>query len=149
MRPLIHVLESALAVLSRDACAAGCGGRGGFSGSPFCCLCGEHLEFARHGGALYEYGGPVAEAICRFKYGGHWELGRSLGLALGEYAKDAQLGEIDVVVPVPLHARRRRQRGYNQAELLAREVARCLRIPMRRHLRVSGEASASQVTRGG
>src|SRR5262249_21708611 len=39
--------------------------------------------------------------------------------------------EVDVVAPVPLHRRKRRERGFNQAEVLAREVARRLRLPAR------------------
>ena len=37
---------------------------------------------------------------------------------------------VDAVVPVPLHPKRLRERGYNQAELLAREVAKTLDLPM-------------------
>lgn len=41
-----------------------------------------------------------------------------------------ELSGFDVVVAVPLHPRRLRQRGYNQAEILAREVARLSGLPM-------------------
>lgn len=40
--------------------------------------------------------------------------------------------EVELVLPVPLHPRRQRERGYNQAELLAEEVARALICPLRR-----------------
>src|SRR3989475_13315564 len=43
---------------------------------------------------------------------------------------------LDIVVPVPLHPARQRQRGYNQAELIARPLARQLRLPFRSALLV-------------
>jgi ComF family protein len=46
-----------------------------------------------------------------------------------------QLADIDVVVPVPLHWRRRLQRGFDQAELLARTMAQALDRPCRRALK--------------
>jgi len=79
-------------------------------------------------GAVFEYGGPVADAIQRFKYDGRSECGAALGSVL---AADARrwVGKVDVVVPVPLHWRRRRARGYDQAALLARPVAKALGVP--------------------
>lgn len=38
---------------------------------------------------------------------------------------------VDVIVPVPLHPRRRRERGFNQAELLGKELAQLLGVPVR------------------
>jgi ComF family protein len=67
-------------------------------------------------------------ALHRFKYEGRRPLARPLGLLLAErLAVDGVAAEI--VAWVPLHPERRRRRGYNQAELLARELARlcCLR----------------------
>ena len=72
------------------------------------------------------YGGAVAAAIVRFKYSGRTDLARPLAhLMLPLTAKLA----VDVVVPVPLHGDRLRERGYNQAALLARPVAERLRRP--------------------
>ena len=65
------------------------------------------------------YGGQVAVAIQRFKYQDKPYLARPLGLALST-AMTPELASLDLVVPVPLHSRRLRHRGYNQALLLAR-----------------------------
>jgi ComF family protein len=78
--------------------------------------------------AVFEYGGPVADAIQRFKYDGRSELGAALGSLMADAAYP-WAGEVDAVVPVPLHWRRRRSRGYDQAALLARPVANALGIP--------------------
>ncbi|HEY6010511.1 MAG TPA: double zinc ribbon domain-containing protein, partial [Nitrospirota bacterium] len=61
--------------------------------------------------------GPLREAIHQFKY----RPCRALGRPLGEWmaARVRLITNLDIVVPVPLHKRRLRQRGFNQALLLA------------------------------
>lgn len=71
----------------------------------------------------------MADAIRRMKYGGRSELAGPLGLLLAE-AAIAFAGEVDAVVPVPLHPRRLRARGFDQAALLARPVSRVLAVPL-------------------
>jgi len=87
--------------------------------------------------SLYAYGGPLRDAIRRLKYGRRTELLGTLGpLLAGGVAPYA--GRVDVVVPVPLHPRRLRERGFDQAALLAKPVAAalCLRFDPRRLRRV-------------
>ena len=87
------------------------------------------MERSLDGPGAFEYGGSIAEAIRRFKYEGRSELGRPLGRALSrELLRDPP--SVDVVVPVPLHWRRRRTRGYDQAALLAKQVSRALGVPL-------------------
>ena len=69
--------------------------------------------------APYEYGGALADALLRLKWQGRDDLGRPLGQLLGPLLR-ARAGSFDVLVPVPLHPRRLRERGFNQATLLAR-----------------------------
>ena len=69
--------------------------------------------------AALAYGGALTQAILRFKHAGHRHLARPLGSWLGPALSVAAQRGIDVTVPVPLHPRRLRQRGFNQAlELL-------------------------------
>ena len=70
--------------------------------------------------------GVVRELIHRFKYGGETWLAGLLGEFLRQGLRDARLvgKSFDAVVPVPLHALRRREREFNQAEVLARDLAR-------------------------
>lgn len=73
--------------------------------------------------------GPLREAIHSFKYKG-W---RVLASTLGEILYDCWSAEpwpVDVIVPVPLHSQRLRERGYNQSSLLARELARHTALPI-------------------
>lgn len=75
--------------------------------------------------AVFEYGGAMATAIGRLKYGDRADLGTRLGRTMLP-AAERLLGRVDVVVPVPLHPRRLAERGYNQAALLSRPVTRAL-----------------------
>jgi ComF family protein len=96
-----------------------------------CGACGPLLDPGEQaGGALaaYVYAGPMAQAVRRLKYGRRTELASVLGRMLA--ARAAELaGEVDAVVPVPLHPARLRERGFNQAALLAAPVARSLGVP--------------------
>ena len=64
------------------------------------------------------------------KYGRNIEAGRYFGAMLGKRLRNSPLfADIDLVVPVPLHWMRHLRRGYNQAEILARAIARELSVP--------------------
>jgi ComF family protein len=77
------------------------------------------------------YRGLLREVIHRFKYDGHISLARPLAQLLLPAARELRaLHEIDVVLPVPLHPRRLRERGFNQAALLARRIGGSLKIPV-------------------
>ncbi|MDQ7850749.1 MAG: phosphoribosyltransferase family protein [Armatimonadota bacterium] len=70
-------------------------------------------------------------AVHRLKYQGRRELGPVLGRMLAAFVREAPaLGEADLVVPVPLHASRERERGFNPALLLAAAVAEALDLPL-------------------
>jgi ComF family protein len=79
--------------------------------------------------AIYE--GTARAAIHALKYHGQRRVAAPLA-ALMAATWRASGARADVIVPVPLHASRARQRGFNQANLLARELARDLGIPLRR-----------------
>jgi ComF family protein len=71
--------------------------------------------------------GALQTAIHRFKYSNL----RPLAVPLGKLASDCLTRNhlpIDTVVPVPLHSRRLRERGYNQAALLAEEIGRAVEV---------------------
>ena len=93
------------------------------------CLGGAHsFDRARATGF---YQGLIREVIHRFKYGGQTFLVKPLARMLVDSAKDLiRLHRIDTIMPVPLHYRRLRQRGFNQASLLARGLGSLLHIPV-------------------
>jgi ComF family protein len=67
------------------------------------------------------YAEPLRDGIHTFKYDGTPDLAGSLGQLMAEAWVNGGL-QADVLVPVPLHPRRRRERGYNQSELLAKKI---------------------------
>jgi len=70
---------------------------------------------------------PLARAVRALKFRGHRAVADTLGQAM---ARVLPGGPHDLVVPVPLHVSRLRERGYNQAVLLARALARSTRIQL-------------------
>lgn len=79
------------------------------------------------------FGGPVRAALHQLKYAGERRLAHPLGEAVAR--RWARVGEgATVVVPVPVHADRERQRGYDQAALIAAVAADALRLPCVRAL---------------
>lgn len=111
------------------ACARLCSPSGART-APFCAECLRGVERvapfqiagAESARALWAYGGPVAQAIHRFKYRKRPELGRPLGKALGALLEE--VAPVDALVPVPLSPARLLDRGYNQARELARAMKR-------------------------
>lgn len=89
---------------------------------------GESLELAR---AAFVYDGPMRRALSRLKYGGAARLARPLAESAAPALQDLiALAGTSALVPVPVHADRLRQRGYNQAALLAGELARIVGLPL-------------------
>ncbi|MEM9292507.1 MAG: ComF family protein [Acidobacteriota bacterium] len=112
--------------------------------------------------ARWSYEDPLPEALKAFKYGRLDYLGEELGEELGrwlgerlefeleseiereESSKELSAKVYDLVIPIPLHWRRRLRRGFNQAERVARPVARHLGArfsPSLRRRRATGHQS--------
>ncbi len=104
--------------------------------------------------AVYCFGsfeGPLRELIHLFKYAGMKALAKPLGAQLAAALPRDQ--RFDIVVPMPLHWKRRWQRGFNQSELLARFTARRCGIPVinavRRTRATRNQAGLSNAKRRG
>lgn len=123
----------------------GCTARFPYIREPVCSRCGKptlyrveeceqcrgrlrRLDLCR---ALALYEEPLRTVIHRLKYGGAWRLARPLGF-LAATSLAPWLGDgFPCVTHVPMHPRRRRSRGYDHSELLARAVAEALGLPHR------------------
>jgi predicted amidophosphoribosyltransferase len=76
------------------------------------------------------YRGPLVQAILLLKFEQIGTLGVWFAERLAELVpRDGDKLAADVVVPVPLHRQRERQRGYNQAALISKPLGRRLRLP--------------------
>jgi ComF family protein len=110
-----------------------------------CHACQEHppaFDRARSAGRFH---GVLREMLHQFKYNGATWLCADLadllhGCVLGHFAVE----EIDLVVPVPLHTQKQRERGYNQAALLAAALARRVQRPCLGDVLVRTRATPTQ-----
>ena len=94
-----------------------------------CRLCRAGLT---HFDAMYcvgAYEGRLRELIHLFKYESMERLGKPLGAFLRTGLPREAV--FDLMTPMPIHPRRRRERGFNQAEVLALEVAKVSQLPLR------------------
>lgn len=95
------------------------------------------------------YDGELRSLIVLLKYNSVRPLARPLGEWLAALLhQHPEMAEVDVLVPVPLHPTRQRSRGFNQAELLARELRRwtSLRVETRWLRRVKDTPSQTGLT---
>jgi ComF family protein len=115
-----------LAIAPRDP--AGCAGCDRVAdGGGLCRSCRRRLSPLIAVEATFEYEGPIAEAIQALKYQGRDDRLRPIARRwLAECATVREDLNRRLVVPVPLHPRRLAARGFDQAWLLAREVAKAL-----------------------
>lgn len=87
--------------------------------------------------APWAYDFPIDSLIARFKHQAKWPLGRLMGELLAQSLQhhfNEGLEPPDALVPVPLANRRLRQRGFNQASMLARWLSATLKIPCEEQL---------------
>lgn len=115
--------------------------------SPFCPACKSFLDkslscrgcrektslcAARSLGTFDDY---FQKLIHGFKYQQKISLGKRLGKTLGEKLKEDKIAEkFDCLVPVPLHSARKRDRGFNQSEVLALEMSEATNLPVLKEL---------------
>jgi ComF family protein len=79
--------------------------------------------------------GMVQELIHNLKYRGQQEIGTQLGHWYAEDIKNcASLKNVAAIIPVPLHTKRWRKRGYNQVDTFAEALSMALNIPVRRDI---------------
>ena len=113
--------------------------------APYCQKCGKELRDKRalfchdcahkehkydRGMALFSYP-SVADSIYRFKYQGRQEYAAYYAQRMARVLGEKILSlHPDALVPVPIHSSKKRVRGYNQAEVLAKELGRILNIPV-------------------
>lgn len=145
--PLCHVCKAFIPNAGDLFLCAGCLEKISFLVAPLCSLCGapfatEHGSDHVCGACLLHrpfhlsrsatlFAGPVQELVHRFKYGHRVHLSQPLGIltarALAPFCREAAP---DLIVPVPLHRKRLRERGYNQSQLIGSVLAQQWRVPL-------------------
>lgn len=80
---------------------------------------------------FYHKGSDFRRILHQLKYGGRKDLGEVMGRFMAaELSTAGFFGDVDVIVPVPLHPRKQKMRGYNQSECIARGISAVTGIPV-------------------
>lgn len=113
---------------------------------PYCLKCGKEIEdFSKEycydcmrfehsfdfGRAVFSYTEGIKKSIYRYKYKNKREYSLYYAKEMAKkWGKDIKRWAPQVIIPVPLHEKKLRQRGYNQAALIAQNLGRILNIPV-------------------
>jgi ComF family protein len=97
--------------------------------------------------AFYTFnkGGKVQQLIHQLKYKGQQQVGISLGKLYGHELRNcADFKSVDVIIPVPLHAKKQRKRGYNQSACFAEGLAETMRLAVDSNVLFRSASSETQ-----
>lgn len=113
---------------------------------PYCMKCGkpvpaDDIEYCNdciskkhkyeEGRAALLYDEYMSRSIYRFKYKGVKEYSRFYGALLYERYKEKIISwNCDAIIPVPIHKKRMKKRGFNQAALIAKELSKHIKLPV-------------------
>ena len=113
---------------------------------PVCKKCGKHIEDEQQeycydcrsrkhnynqGKGVYLYEGAIKQTMYRLKYSNRRCYARVLGRAAVRWHGDWICEhDIQAIIPIPMYDGKQRQRGYNQAQVLAQEIGRLLDLPV-------------------
>ncbi|MEG1395034.1 MAG: ComF family protein [Clostridia bacterium] len=95
----------------------------------YCISCQNYPKNFGKARSCFVFEGEARAIVHRLKFGNHRYLAKYMANAMVDRYLDCGF-DCDVVTPVPLSAKRRRKRGYNQAELIAKKVAIQLKLPL-------------------
>ena len=97
----------------------------------------------------YRKGELLQKLLHRLKYKGGRQLGHVLGKQAGNILfQSGFTASVDVLMPVPLHEKKYRQRGYNQSELIAQGISEAVKIPVVAHKLIRTVYTESQTKKG-
>jgi len=115
------------------------------NGTNICKFCNEGMQPIKFGGwvqnvtnnnylddmrSVWFYNDILHNLIHSLKYNDRANFGFDLGVLLGEEILEDEIGDIDMIIPVPLHWLKKRERGYNQAFWLAKGLASIYAVPV-------------------
>lgn len=102
------------------------------------------------GASLYYFNkkSNVQRLLHHIKYKGGKELAMHLGRVYGKNLKHAAyFDKVDAIVPVPIHIRKKRKRGYNQSDCIAKGMAETMNIPVYENVLYQKKEISSQTSR--
>ncbi len=115
------------------------------AGGVVCPVCSEKKPPFSMATAVGPYRGILKESLCSLKFRGDRKLSVPLGKLLAQKIRfRVNVEDMDLIIPVPLHKDKLQGRGFNQAELIAREVSREIRKPVANRILIKKRDTTSQ-----
>jgi ComF family protein len=97
----------------------------------------------------FDKGGKVQHLLHQLKYRGRKEIGYRLGFLFGsELMQSLEFLEIDAIIPVPLHKKKQRKRGYNQSIEICRGISEAMNKPLITANLIRKKHTSSQTSKG-
>ncbi len=97
---------------------------------------------------FFDKGSKYRHLLHQLKYKGAIEIGIFLGQLLGARLADSRFNDIDIIVPVPLHFKKLKSRGYNQSDKIALGVAKKMNKPVDNNSLIRTLHKSSQTYKG-
>lgn len=132
--------------ITGDGICENCRKKYPFIKEPICKKCGKPLDIEEQeycydcqrkkhvfceGRALWLHKGSVSEAVYALKYKNKRIYGEIFGTEMGkQFSRYLAEHQVGLIIPIPLHKKRERYRGYNQAEILADQISEISGIPV-------------------
>jgi ComF family protein len=113
--------------------------------SEYCNDCERKNYHFEYGYSLWAYDSVMKKSISDFKYRFKKEHAKYyINEVIKQYGKTINQLAPDAIIPVPIHKSKYRERGYNQAEILAKGIGRELNIPVLPHLLIRNKKTLPQ-----
>lgn len=97
----------------------------------YCYDCGRSRHFYDQGKSVFCYQKEMRQSLYRFKDGGRREYAsfyaKESARLYGAWIRER---DIQAVIPIPIHKKKRKRRGYNQAEIYAKELGKVMGLPV-------------------
>ncbi|MEN6621748.1 MAG: ComF family protein [Smithella sp.] len=101
------------------------------AGRHVCGSCLENKPYYCQARAVAAFETVIMDTVHKFKYGRNISTGHALGSFMADFAfPDFDFSEFSLLIPVPLHVNRLRERGFNQSLLLANQIGRKYKLPV-------------------
>lgn len=97
----------------------------------YCYDCNKKTHNYDRGVSCFAYKGEIKNSIYQYKYNNKREYaGFYIEEMIKEQGEQLKRWNPDIIIPIPLHKKRKKRRGFNQSELIARGIARYLEVPV-------------------
>ena len=121
-------------LVGKDYCMK-CGGPLADKTEEYCVNCKNNPHIYNQAKAVFRYTGDMKNSMYRFKYANKRCYGKVYGrFAAKQYAGWMKAKGIEAIIPVPMYEKKKRRRGYNQAEVFAKALSELTGIPVQNEI---------------